>query len=471
VAELLYTNGLAVLRRVREGTDDVPDFVQYDPRLGAFVAPGHRYAELRSWGAERGVEELTPVGDVLDAPLFDPRKPRDYQRDALDRWRAAGGRGSVVLPTGAGKTLVAIHAIHQLGRGAVVLAPTRALVSQWFAQLADAFGGERVGAWYADEKDIRSITVTTYHSAFAFLEQWGSRFELLVCDEVHHLSDTAEGDPKLWHDALRIAPAALRLGLTATYPDGRDAELRRLVGPVVYRRSIGEMADAELARFAIERRFVPLSPNERARYDRLTERYESFETLERLRGRFSDPGEAWRAFMALTRRSPSARRAFRAYLARERLVMLAEHKLAEVSRILRMFPVERAILFCGSTDAARWLSRELAVPMIGAETPASERKSVLDAIARGDVRAVVSVRVLDEGWDVPAAKLGIVLGDSTRGSPRQHAQRLGRLLRKQGEAVASLYEIVAADTYEFFRSQKRGTGVRDATDPQLGLGV
>jgi superfamily II DNA or RNA helicase len=109
--------------------------------------------------------------------------------------------------------------------------------------------------------------------------------------------------------------------------------------------------------------------------------------------------------------------------------------------------------------------------MITAFTPASERHALLESMARGEVRAVASVRVLDEGWDIPTAKLGIVLGDSTRGGGRQHTQRLGRLLRKQGDAVASLYEIVAAGTYEFFAAQKRGAAVRRVKEGQYGFGV
>jgi len=81
------------------------------------------------------------------------------------------------------------------------------------------------------------------------------------------------------------------------------------------------------------------------------------------------------------------------------------------------------------------------------------------------------VKVLDEGWDVPNAKLGIVLGDSTRGGARQHTQRLGRLLRRQGDQVASLFELVAAGTWEFFASQKRGAAVRKVADSQLGFGL
>jgi superfamily II DNA or RNA helicase len=161
----------------------------------------------------------------------------------------------------------------------------------------------------------------------------------------------------------------------------------------------------------------------------------------------------------------------RAFHERERVVMLADAKLREAERILRLHPAEQAIVFCGGSDAAEAVSRTLAIPMITATTPASERYALLGALGRGEIRAVASVRVLDEGWDVPGAKLGIVLGDSTRGGGRQHAQRLGRLLRRQGDSVASLYEVVAAGTYEFFASQKRGSSVRKVSEGQLGLGV
>ena len=465
---LSYRLGLGVLRGVP--ADEAPPWLVYDARLDALIAPGHRFAELRSWAAAHGVAEGAPP-DQLDAPLLDPRTPRPYQREAVDRWRASGARGTVVLPTGAGKTLVALLAIDELQAGACIVAPTRALVAQWFTQLADAFGVDRVGAYYGDEKEVRALTVTTYHSAFPLLERWGARFALLVLDEVHHLADTTEGEARAWHDHLRIAPCPFRLGLTATYPDGHDAELRRLVGPVAYRRAIGEMTDAELARFATMRRYVRLTPQEESRYAELTEVYERHVAAAGHRDRAATPTDAWKMFAASARRSPAARRALRAFHERERLVRLADGKLREAERILRTHPAEQAVVFCGGTDAAEAVSRELAIPMITGTTAASERHALLGALARGDVRAVASVRVLDEGWDVPGAKLGIVLGDSTRGSARQHTQRLGRLLRRQGDAMASLYEIVAAGTYEFFASQKRGSGVRRVSEGQLGFGM
>jgi superfamily II DNA or RNA helicase len=456
---LTYRLGLAIVRGV--APEHAPEWLTWDSRLGALVSAGHRLIELRTWAAASGIPERSEAPDDLDAPLLDPCTPRPFQREAVDRWRAGGGRGTVVLPTGAGKTLVALLAIHELQAGACIVVPTRALVAQWFTQLADAFGAERVGAWYGDEKEVRSLTVTTYHSAFT----------LLVLDEVHHLADTSDGEARAWHDHLRIAPSAFRLGLTATYPDGRDAELRRLVGGVAYRRTIGEMTDAELARFALEKRYVRLSAAEEARYEWLTEIYERHVTAAGYRERGAEASDAWRMFAAAARRTPAARRALRAFHERERLVRLAEGKMREAARIIRSHPSEQAVVFCGGTDAALAVSRTLAIPMITASTPASERHAVLGALARGEIRAVASVRVLDEGWDVPGAQLGIVLGDSTRGSGRQHVQRLGRLLRRQGDVVASMYEIVAAGTYEFFSSQKRGAGVRRVAEGQLGFGV
>jgi superfamily II DNA or RNA helicase len=465
---LSYRLGLAVLRGVPAA--EAPPWLLYDPRLDALVAPGHRFRELRAWADDHGVVDEATI-DELDAPLLDPRSPRPYQREAVDRWRASGARGTVVLPTGAGKTLVALLAIDALRTGACIVVPTRALVAQWFTQLADAFGVDRVGAYYGDEKEVRALTVTTYHSAFTLLERWGPQFPLLVLDEVHHLADTTRGEATAWHDHLRIAPSPYRLGLTATYPDVRDAELRQLVGPIVYRRAIGEMTDSELARFATIRRYVRLTSAEEARYAELTDRYETYIAAAGFRERGATPADTWRMFAATARRSPAARRAFRAYHERERLVRLASGKLQEAGRILRTHSAEQAVLFCGGTDAAEAVSRELAIPMITATTPASERHALLSTMARGELRAVASVRVLDEGWDVPGAKLGIVLGDSTRGSARQHVQRLGRLLRRQGDAIATLYEVVAAGTYEFFASQKRGSGVRRVSEAQLGFGV
>jgi superfamily II DNA or RNA helicase len=466
---LSFEQGLAVVRG--EPLPTLPTVVQWDARFAAYVAAGHHYPALREWALAHAIPERSNPAPWWDASFADARTPRDAQRDAMQRWQAAGSCGTVVLPTGAGKTFVALLAIASRACATCVVVPTRALVNQWFTQLADAFGAERVGAWYGDEKQIRDITVTTYHSAFALFEREGARFNLVVCDEVHRLADSAGGDASGWHDALTIAPCAYRLGLTATYPDGRDATLTRLIGPVVYRRYIGEMTDAELARFALERRYVGLTRAERARYDACSARFEAYGEASGWRSASSVPTDAWKRFVASTRRDPRARRAFRDFLERERIVRMAEAKFDEALRLLRLFPEEQAVVFCGGVDMAMEVSRRLAIPLITATTPASERHAILAGMREGTVRAVVTVQVLDEGWDVPNAKLGIVLGDSSRGGVRQHTQRLGRLLRRQGDQMAALYEVVAADTWEFYSAQKRTAGVKRVAEPQLGFGL
>ncbi|MCU0633730.1 MAG: DEAD/DEAH box helicase [Gemmatimonadaceae bacterium] len=466
---LSYRLGLVIVRGV--GPETVPPWLAWDDRLDAWVAAGNRYPEARTWADAHGVTEAAAEPTAPGQPLYDVRAPRDYQLEALARWEANGRRGHVVLPTGSGKTLVALLAIDHSARAAAIIAPTRALLAQWFTQLADAFGVERVGAWYGDEKEVRPITITTYHSAFALLERFGARFPLLVLDEAHHLADREDGESPRWADALRIAPSSARLGLTATWPDGRDQSLHALVGPVVYRRRIGEMTDAQLAGFATERRYIALTPGEAARYAAASALYESHHATADYAGRTRSPGDAWRLFVGTARRDPVARRAYRAFLERERIVQHAERKFDEAVRLLRAHPAEQAILFCGTTDTAVAASTRLAIPMITAETPASERRGILARMHDGSIRAVASVRVLDEGWDVPGAKLGIVLGDSTRGGERQHVQRLGRLLRRQGEAVASFYEIIAAHTHEFYAAQKRGAAIRRVAESQLGFGL
>ena len=92
----------------------------WDPRLAAWVAAGHRRPELRRWAREEGLAHLEDWGagaEALDPDFHDPRTPRDYQWEAVRRWESAGRRGSVVLPTGAGKSLVGLLAIRERGKG------------------------------------------------------------------------------------------------------------------------------------------------------------------------------------------------------------------------------------------------------------------------------------------------------------------------------------------------------------------
>src|SRR5206468_11134537 len=141
------------------------------------------------------------------------------------------GRGLVVLPTGTGKTFVAVLAIARAGRPALVVTPTIDLLNQWYGELSLAFGGT-VGIMGGGYHDIQPLTVTTYDSAHIHVERWGNRFGLLVFDECHHLPGAS------YMNAAIASLAPYRMGLTATpeRTDGLETVLEDLIGPVVYRR-------------------------------------------------------------------------------------------------------------------------------------------------------------------------------------------------------------------------------------------
>ena len=176
--------------------------------------------------------------------LSSDREPFPHQTEGLDTWWKARGEGVVVLPTGTGKTFLAMMAIEKAGRPAIVVTPTIDLITQWHTQLEAGFG-TKVGLLGGGSYDIQLLTVSTYDSAYLYVERWGNKFGLLVCDECHHLP----GPSYQMIAAGSIAP--FRLGLTATpeRADGQDAALPALLGPIVYRREITQLAGEFLAEY------------------------------------------------------------------------------------------------------------------------------------------------------------------------------------------------------------------------------
>nr|WP_239643395.1 DEAD/DEAH box helicase [Natronococcus jeotgali] len=145
--------------------------------------------------------------------------PRHYQQAALEAWREHDRRGSVVLPTGSGKTFLGLQAIMDAGVATLVVVPTIDLMNQWHATLTNAFGDQLsngVGVLGGGSHKITAVTVTTYDSAYRYVNEYGDQFGLLIVDEVHRLpAPTYRQIPE-----MMIAP--YRLGLTATYERADD---------------------------------------------------------------------------------------------------------------------------------------------------------------------------------------------------------------------------------------------------------
>jgi superfamily II DNA or RNA helicase len=444
---LRYEGGTLVL----DGCDaaDLPEGVVWDPRIQRGRCLAALYAKLVLTARDRKIplEDRTRQYEKLDTlrPLT-LRSPRGYQSEAVAAWSGARNQGVIVLPTGAGKSFVAELAILHAKRSTLVVVPTLDLLSQWYGNLRRAFGEERIGALGGGAHDIRPITVATYDSVFIHIEKYGDRFGLVVWDECHHLP--AAG----YAHAASALIAPYRLGLTAT-PERTDNAHERypeLIGEVVYRKEIPELAGDFLAPYTTEVITVSLSDAERERYDALRKQYRDF--LEQNHIRIRSP-EDWQNFIRTASRSKAGRAAHKAHMECKRIVQGGERKLQMVSDLIAEEWGRRTIVFTNDNATAMRISRALLLPCITHHTDVKERRHWIDAFTAGSVTVLVTSRVLNEGVDIPEAEVAIVVSGTS--TVRESVQRLGRILRPRAGKQARLYELVAENTGETFTSERR----------------
>jgi superfamily II DNA or RNA helicase len=378
---------------------------------------------------------------ALDLPLALSVQPRPYQREAVQRWLEAEGRGVVVLPTGAGKTVVAMMAMEVVSARTLVVVPTIELLEQWRVALVERLGlpADAVGVIGGGRRELRPVTVITYQSAQTPRQLLGG-FGLVVFDEVHHLPAAS------YRRIPRLVGAPYLLGLSATTErvDGKDRDLQALVGPEVYRKLPVELSrDGHIAQFVEKRLFVDLSPQERLRYESLSTEYRWY--MARRRGHAA-PGAA--AFVDLIRRAavdPAARGALQAHHEARLVALNASAKIDLVADLLARHRQDKVIVFSEFNAIVDRISRHLLLPSITYRTPARERRQVLERFRAGRYSKLVTGRVLNEGVDVPDASVAIVVSGSA--ATREYIQRLGRVLRPKA-TQATLYELITRHTSE-----------------------
>jgi superfamily II DNA or RNA helicase len=456
---------------------DVPGTVphaEWDDRVDTYRTQAYRYRALLEWAGkwradgEQATLDGGCVHDVEDAARAYPDlaltpalqiEPRDYQQAALEAWRTHDRQGTVVLPTGSGKTFLGLQAIADAGVSTLVVTPTIDLLNQWHATLTSAFGEqltEAVGVLGGGSHEIESVTVTTYDSAYRYIDEYGDRFGLLVTDETHHLA----AETYLQIPEMTIAP--YRLGLTATYEraDGRETLLEDRMGPVVHEKAVDDLAGEFLSEYETIRMAVDLTPAERTEYDEEYQMYRDF-----VDGHDFDlwKKQGYAEFLKRTSYDPQGRRALVAKQRAERIARTATKKLDTLDTLLKRHHDDRVIVFTASNDFAYDISREFILPCITHQTDTEERTEILERFRSGEYSILATSQVLDEGIDVPAANVGIVLSGSA--SKRQYTQRLGRILRPTDDRQpARLYEIITTDTMETYVSQRRREGVSSSAD-------
>ncbi|MDJ1431654.1 DEAD/DEAH box helicase family protein [Halostagnicola sp. A-GB9-2] len=431
-----------------------------DSRSETYRVPAVRYADLlealRSIG-EDGGQNLrgTAVDDrVLSleelSRLESAYTLRDYQNTALEDWLetdstanagdlAPAPRGVLELPTGSGKTVIGLKAIERLSRPTLIVVPTIDLLEQWQRELEREFDVP-IGRFGGGEQRREAITVSTYDSAYLKADSVGDRFGLVVFDEVHHLG--GEG----YRDIARLLAAPARLGLTATFerPDDAHKVVADLVGPLVNRIAVDELAGDHLAPYDVKRLEVSLTDEEREEYEKNQDIFTDYLASSNIRMTSGSD------YQQLVKRSGNDAEAREALLARQRareITRGSDAKRQTLETILDDHRDERIIVFTASNDLAYEMSERFLIPTITHRTGTDERREILERFREGTYSRVVTSNVLDEGVDVPDASVAVVLSGS--GSEREFTQRLGRILRPKADGGrALLYEVVSQETSE-----------------------
>jgi DNA excision repair protein ERCC-3 len=336
---------------------------------------------------------------------------RTYQRQAADSFWA-GGSGVVVLPCGAGKTLVGAAAMAQAQATTLILVTNTVAGRQWKRELVarTSLTEDEIGEYSGERKEIRPVTIATYQvlttrrkGTYPHLDLFGARdWGLVIYDEVHLL-------PAPIFRFTADLQARRRLGLTATLvrEDGREGDVFSLIGPKRYDapwkdiEAQGWIAPAE----CVEVR-VTLTDAERMAYAT------------------AEPDERYK--MAATART----------------------KMPVVRRLVERHPGEQVLVIGAYLDQLDELAADLDVPVIEGKTSTKERERLFDLFRSGELRILVVSKVANFSIDLPEAAVAIQVS-GTFGSRQEEAQRLGRVLRPKADGrQAHFYTAVSRDTVD-----------------------
>lgn len=426
------------------------DYATWDDRIEKFRVPAIQYRSLvEALQAEETnfideAKEFYPLELVAGLEMT----PYPHQSEALAAWKLAGRQGVVVLPTAAGKTYLAQMAMQATPRTTLIVVPTLDLMHQWYAHLEAAFPDAQIGLLGGGSRDKTPILVATYDSAAIHAETLGNQYALIIFDECHHLPT----DFSRVIAEYAIAPYRLGLSATPERTDGKHADLNILIGREVYRQRAEDLAGKALAEHEIVQIKVKLSQLERERYQQLIQTRNDF-----LRQSQISLGslQGWQMFVRMSARSQNGRRAMLSHREAKEIALGTDGKLRILLDLLAEHYPERILIFTADNATVYRISQELLIPAITHQTPVKERHEILTKFREGEFNTLIASHVLNEGVDVPAASIAIIL--SGTGSAREYVQRLGRVLRKGNteNKRAILYEVVAEDTSEEGTSARR----------------
>jgi superfamily II DNA or RNA helicase len=445
---LTYDRGTLLLHPPPKGRGWM-DYATWDDRVEKFRIQGIDYRELVEALQKEETNFLDKAKAFINLELDSQLsvEPYPHQAEALMAWKRAGRRGVVVLPTGAGKTLVAQLAMAATPRSTLILVPTIDLMHQWYAQLLVSFPGTEIGLLGGGSRDRTQILISTYDSAAIHIESLGDLYGLLICDECHHLPTD------FFRVIAEYSIAPYRLGLSATpeRSDGKHEDLKVLLGAEVYRQTAADLAGTALAPYRVEQIKVKLSDEEYNRYHELIQERDRFLRSQKI----SFGGlDGWQKFVRASCRSTEGRRAMLAHREAKEIAIATNGKLRILAEILDRHYPESTLIFTSDNATVYRVAQTLLIPAITHHTPVKERHEILTHFREGTYKTLVASQVLNEGVDVPAASIAVILSGTA--SPREYIQRLGRILRKgKINKQAILYEVISEGTLEERTSARR----------------
>jgi DNA phosphorothioation system restriction enzyme len=402
-------------------------------------------------------------------PLNLRKNPRNYQQEAIQAWIEAGCKGILAMATGAGKTLTSLHALNRVAEQgplvAVIACPYINLAEQWVRELKESGIDHPIRAYgstaqWRSQLEAAMTAMQFGHRKFlpivvvnrTFLSKTFQSLlcpdaipHLLIADEMHNLGATQLRE--------HLQPSIrYRLGLSATPERHLDEEGTQVLfdyfGNVVYEYDLARAIREEtLCTYDYHPVLVELTEEEAAEYEELSKQ------IGRLMAKksYAEPMSTQLQFLLLKR---------------ARLLAAAEGKLPALMRVISDLnradrKIEKALVYCGDgkvedtneddalirqVDAAvRLLGLEagLRVARFSAQESKEERESILNGLKREHLDAVVAIRCLDEGIDLPDVRMGFILASST--NPRQFIQRRGRLLRRSpGKDRAEIWDFIVS---------------------------
>ncbi|SDZ38747.1 DNA excision repair protein ERCC-3 [Micromonospora pattaloongensis] len=336
---------------------------------------------------------------------------RSYQREAVEQFWA-GGSGVVVLPCGAGKTMVGAAAMAEAKATTLILVTNTVAGRQWKRELIarTSLTEEEVGEYSGERKEIRPVTIATYQvltsrrgGAFTHLDLFGARdWGLVIYDEVHLL-------PAPIFRFTADLQARRRLGLTATLvrEDGREGDVFSLIGPKRY--------DAPWKDIEAQGWIAPAD---------CTEVRVTLTDAERMAYATAEPEE------------------------RYRVAATARTKLPVVKSIVAKHRDDQVLVIGGYIDQLHELGEYLDAPIVQGSTTNKERERLFDAFRSGEISTLVISKVGNFSIDLPEAAVAIQVS-GTFGSRQEEAQRLGRVLRPKADGrQAHFYTVVSRDTID-----------------------